>query len=160
LSRIFVEDTMTDVPAGGAGDLVALVERLQEQTSALAENQRRLREIAATASSRRRLVTVSAGHGGVIQKVTFDGDGYKRLTPVELASQVQETIRAAQDKACEEAAHIVAPSLPPGVDAQRMMRGEVDLAELIPQRSLVDRAVDRAVDRVAAGAAVAGTTGV
>jgi hypothetical protein len=129
-----------------------LVERLQEQTNALGETQRRLGEIAASASSRRRLVTVSAGHGGVIQKVTFDGDGYRRLTPLELAGQVLDTIRAAQDKACEEAARIVAPSLPPGVDAQRMMRGEVDLAELVGQQPLVDRAVDR----VAAEAATKG----
>ncbi|MFI5735650.1 YbaB/EbfC family nucleoid-associated protein [Kribbella sp. NPDC051587] len=108
-----------------------LEEQYRAQFAALHETQRRLREISCTASAPRQTVVVTAGHGGVVQEIKFPNGAYKRMTPIELASAVLKTIADAQQQATRAAADVMAPSLPPGVDAQKLFAGEVDITTLM-----------------------------
>ncbi|MGI5499182.1 YbaB/EbfC family nucleoid-associated protein [Lentzea sp. CA-135723] len=105
--------------------------RYREQFAELRETQRRLREISCTATSSRQVVSVTVGHGGVVRDVKFPSSAYKRLTPAELSAAVVKTITDAQQQAAREAAAVVAPTLPEGVDAEQMFTGDLDLQRVL-----------------------------
>ncbi|WP_405060773.1 WXG100 family type VII secretion target [Kribbella sp. NBC_01505] len=105
-----------------------LEEQYRRQFAELHETQRRLREISCTATAPRQEVVVTAGHGGVVQEIKFPNGTYKRMAPAELASAVLKTITDAQQQASRAAADVIAPSLPPGVDAQKLFAGDPGLS--------------------------------
>ena len=109
-----------------------LVAQYREQHATLRESQRRLAEIACTATAPRRTVAVTAGHGGVIKDIKFPTGAYKRMAPAELAAAVLGAITEAQEQATAEAAVVMAPSLPAGVDAAELFSGRADLRSLLP----------------------------
>ncbi|MGW6449806.1 YbaB/EbfC family nucleoid-associated protein [Lentzea sp. NPDC055074] len=111
--------------------LERLVAQYREQFAELQETQRRLREISCSATSPRQVVTVTVGHGGVVRDVKFPSSAYKRLTPAELSAAIVRTITDAQQQAAGQAAAIVAPTLPEGVDAQKMFSGDLDLQAVL-----------------------------
>lgn len=111
-----------------------LLRLYQEQRSALATTQRLLAEISCTATAPRQVVAVTAGNAGGILDVRFPTGVYKRMAPRELAAVVLRTVRDAQDLAAGEAAQLLAPTLPTGVDVGRLLRGELDLQSLLPER--------------------------
>jgi hypothetical protein len=105
----------------------------QQRYQRIVETQRRLREISCTATSPRKSVSVTVGHGGVVTDVSFPTSAYKQLPPAELASVVLETITAARELATAEAATIVAPSVPEGVNVHALLSGSMDLQSLLPK---------------------------
>ncbi|MFI9005942.1 YbaB/EbfC family nucleoid-associated protein [Actinosynnema sp. NPDC053489] len=104
-----------------------LMAQYRRQFAELQETQRRLREISCTVTAPRQVVAVTAGHGGVVKDIKFPTGAFKRMTPGELASVLVKAIGDAQQQATREAAAVVAPTLPPGVDAEKLFSGGVDL---------------------------------
>lgn len=128
-----------------------LVGEYQQQYRRLADTQRRLREIACTVTAPRRVVSVTVGHGGVVTEVAFPTSAYKRMTPTELAAVVLETITAAREQATAEAATVLAPSMPAGVDAQALLSGSVDLQSMLPETPDVSDATRDLLSRMRRG---------
>ncbi|XVS67709.1 YbaB/EbfC family nucleoid-associated protein [Actinosynnema sp. CA-299493] len=112
-----------------------LLAQFQEQQRALVETQRKLREIRATATAPRNVVAVTVGHGGLVIDVKFPTAAYKRMPPAELSAALVSTITEAQRKAATEAAELIAPQLPPGMDAKAMFSGEMDLESFVMPES-------------------------
>lgn len=75
----------------------------------------------------RQVVAVTAGHGGVVKDIKFPTGAFKRMTPGELAAVLVKAIGDAQQQATREAAAVVAPTLPAGVDAEKLFSGGLDL---------------------------------
>ncbi|MET8759556.1 YbaB/EbfC family nucleoid-associated protein [Lentzea sp. NPDC004782] len=104
----------------------------QRQFAELRKTQDRLKELSCTVTAPRQVVSVTVGHGGVIKDVKFHGNAYKRMAPAELAAVVLKVVGDAQRQIVEEAADVIAPTLPPGVDARGLLSGDIDLQTLIP----------------------------
>jgi DNA-binding protein YbaB len=98
----------------------------------LGKTQDQLRALSHTVVAPRRVVSVTVGHGGAVKDIKFPNGAYKNLAPAELASVVLKTIKDAQDQVALEAADIIAPTLPPGMDARKLFTGEADLQAVLP----------------------------
>ncbi|MFD9698142.1 YbaB/EbfC family nucleoid-associated protein [Lentzea sp. NPDC059081] len=119
--------------------LEQLMSQYQRQMAEVKETQRKLREISCTATAPRRALTVTVTHGGAVSDIKFPSGAYKRMAPAELASVLLKTITEAQQLARQAAAEVVAPTLPPGMDAQKLFSGEVDIHSLLkPEPELQD----------------------
>lgn len=116
-----------------------LIAQYRRQFAEVKDTQRRLREISCTATAPRQVVSVTAAHGGMVTDIKFPTGAYKRLAPAELASAVLKTITEAQEQARREAADVIAPSLPPGMDARKLFSGDFDVQSLLkPEPELQD----------------------
>ena len=116
-----------------------LMSQYRRQLAEVGETQRKLREISCTASAPRQAITVTVTHGGVVSDIKFPSGAYRRMAPAELASVLLKTLAEAQQLARRAAAEVVAPTLPPGMDAQKLFSGEVDLRSLLkPEPELQD----------------------
>ena len=104
----------------------------QQQRSLLTELRTQITDIAVTAVSTRKEVSVTVNNTGVITDITFLGSGYKRHNAKELSALVMQTIGEAKAKAQELSAQLLAPFLPPGMDARRLMSGNVDVDAIAP----------------------------
>ncbi|WP_127500457.1 YbaB/EbfC family nucleoid-associated protein [Actinoplanes solisilvae] len=112
------------------------IERLfadyQRQREGLAEMQRRMSEISASATSPRREITVTVGQNGVLKSIDFSNGAYRRMTPADLSAVVMATFAEAKEAAFDQAAKILAPMLPDGVDAAAMVRGQGGVDAFMP----------------------------
>ena len=118
------------MPSSHTEQLDQLLTQFQQQQRAMVEIQQRLREIRVTVTAPRRVVSVTVGHGGHVTDVKLPTAAYKKMPPVELAGVLTETIANAQRKAADEAAALMAPHMPPGLDAKAMFAGELDIEAL------------------------------
>jgi DNA-binding protein YbaB len=112
--------------------LERLFEEYQRQRDNLGNMQRRMAEISASATSPRREVTVTVGQNGVLTDIQFANGAYRRMTPSDLTAVVMSTFNEAKEAALEEAARILAPMLPDGVDAGAMVRGKAGVDAYMP----------------------------
>lgn len=87
-----------------------------------------------TATSARREVTATVGRTGELTELSFPTSAYKRMAPAELASVIVQTVSAARQKSVAAAAEMMAPMLPPGISAQDLMSGKVDVNALFSAR--------------------------
>jgi DNA-binding protein YbaB len=109
-----------------------LFEEYQRQRDNLGDMQRQLSAISASATSPRREVTVTVGQNGVLTDIQFSNSAYRRMTPADLTAVVMATFAEAKEAALEEAARILAPMLPEGVDAGAMVRGKAGVDAYLP----------------------------
>jgi DNA-binding protein YbaB len=109
-----------------------LFEEYQRQRDNLADMQRRMSEISASATSPRREVTVTVGQNGVLTDIQFSNGAYRRMTPTDLTAVVMATFNEAKEAAFEEATRILAPMVPDGVDAGAMVRGKAGVDAYMP----------------------------
>jgi DNA-binding protein YbaB len=109
-----------------------LFEEYQRQRDNLGEMQRKMSEISASATSPRREVTVTVGQNGVLTDIQFSTGAYRRMTPADLTAVVMATFAEAKEAALGEAARILAPMLPEGVDAGAMVRGKAGVDAYLP----------------------------
>ncbi|WP_165777680.1 YbaB/EbfC family nucleoid-associated protein [Amycolatopsis antarctica] len=128
-------------------ELEQLLAQYRRQYEGIQETQRSLKEISCTVTSPRRTVSVTAKHGGLISDVSFPTSAYKRMAPKELAAAITETIEKAQSEAAGEAADLLAPSMPEGVDVHKLFRGEGDLQSLMPQSPRGSSTLDELLNR-------------
>ncbi|MCX2731757.1 YbaB/EbfC family nucleoid-associated protein [Saccharopolyspora sp. NFXS83] len=112
-----------------------LQEEFERQRSQVGEMQQRLRELSATVVSPRREVSVTVGSQGVLQDLHFPTSTYRKLPKNELAELITDTIAAAREKALDQTAAVIAPSLPEGLDPKAMLKGDIDVASM-PQPEL------------------------
>lgn len=113
----------------------------RRQFAELQDTQRRLGELSCTVTAPRQVVSVTVGHGGVVKDVKFPTGAYKRMAPTELAAALLKTITDAQQQIAGQAAEVIAPTLPPGLDARKLFSGDIDLqsvlAPMVEQREAV-----------------------
>jgi hypothetical protein len=109
-----------------------LFEQYKQQRDGLGALQRKMQAIAVTTVSPRREVSVTVGHGGVVSDVSFPTAAYRRLAPNELTALIMETMNAAKEQAQDQAAAIIAPILPAGLNAKDLVGGRVSPDTLMP----------------------------
>ncbi|MFG1849485.1 YbaB/EbfC family nucleoid-associated protein [Micromonospora carbonacea] len=117
----------------------SLFQRYQQQRDGLGALRRRMRSIAVTSTSPRREVSVTVGHNGVVSDITFPTNAYRRLAPAELRTLLMQTMGEAREEAQSQAAAVIAPLLPDGMNARDLISGDVDTDTLLPpQPRMVD----------------------
>lgn len=115
------------------GDRIERVFREYErQRTGLADMQRRMSALSATAVSPRREVSVTVGQNGVLTDIDFPTGTHKRLTTADLIKLVMATYAEAKEKVMDEAAALLAPSLPAGLDAGKLVRGQAGPDAFMP----------------------------
>lgn len=115
----------------------------QQMEEALAQYQRRRKELAAfqrdaadiavTVTAPRKVVSVTIGNGGTVKEIKFPTTAYKNLSGPELAKVLVKTIEDARSQALDKVADLLAPMLPPGLDARQVVRGSADLDTVMPE---------------------------
>ncbi len=125
-----------------------LFEEYEQQRSSLAAMQARMREISATATSPRRdcrppvfsrlfgasspAVSVTVGQNGVLTDVKFPTGAHKRLPPTDVTDLIMATYAEAKENVLGQAAAILAPMLPAGLDATSLVRGTASADAFMP----------------------------
>lgn len=104
----------------------------QQQRTSMTDLQNRMREISASATSPRKEVTVTVGRGGAITDIAFPTSAYKRMTPKELSAAIMQAFAEAKEQAMDQAAQLLGPLLPKGMDAAKMVRGEASVDMYLP----------------------------
>ncbi|MFV2009105.1 MULTISPECIES: YbaB/EbfC family nucleoid-associated protein [unclassified Micromonospora] len=104
----------------------------QHQRSSVLDLQERMSKIKATATSPRREVTVTVGQNGVLTDITFPTGAYRRMPPAELQATILQTFAEAKELVMEQAADLLAPLLPYGMNAAKMVRGEAGVDMYLP----------------------------
>ena len=104
----------------------------QQQRSLLADLRTKITDITVTAVSTRKEVSVTVTNTGQVSDIKFLGSGYKRHSAKDLSALVMQTITEAKAKAHELSAELLAPLMPPGMDARRLMGGDVDIEAIAP----------------------------
>ncbi|MBO4161967.1 MULTISPECIES: YbaB/EbfC family nucleoid-associated protein [Micromonospora] len=96
----------------------------ERQRSGLTDLQERMGKVRGSATSPRREVTVTVGQNGVLTEIGFPTGAYRRMTPTELQATIMQTFAEAKEQVMEQAAEVIGPLLPDGMDVARMVRGE------------------------------------
>ncbi|OJF11961.1 hypothetical protein BG844_23300 [Couchioplanes caeruleus subsp. caeruleus] len=109
-----------------------MLDDYQQRRHTLADLHQRVQAITGTATSPRREVTATVTHTGAVVDISFSGPGYRRLPPRELSDLVLQTIVAAREKAVAEAATLMAPVLPQGIDARQLLAGRLGFEDHAP----------------------------
>jgi hypothetical protein len=109
-----------------------LFEQYKRQREGFAALQKQMQEITATATSPRREVAVTVGHGGVVTDIRFPTGAYRRMAPTELAAVLMSTLAEAREQAQQEAAAILGPVLPSGMNAKNLLSGQATVDQLMP----------------------------
>ncbi|WP_067505805.1 YbaB/EbfC family nucleoid-associated protein [Actinoplanes sp. TFC3] len=110
----------------------SLFEEYQRQRNSLTEMQQRMKELSATATSPRREVSVTVGQNGVLTDVKFPSGAHKRLTPADLTDLIMATYAEAKESVMAQAATVLAPMLPDGMDANALVRGTAGTDAYLP----------------------------
>lgn len=113
--------------------LEQLFQDYQSHRSRMADMARQMQEIFGTATSPRREVTVTVKHNGGMTDIKFTGSAYRRLAPNELSELILATVNEAKEKAAEQAAELLAPMLPNGMNARDLVSGKLGLNAFAPE---------------------------
>lgn len=105
-------------------ELLADYARSREQ---LAMAHQRLAAITATERSADGAITVTVGSRGTVTGLSLADDVYRTHRPSELASEIMRLVTSASQRALGEAADVLAPMLPAGVDPKATLLGTADL---------------------------------
>jgi len=90
----------------------AALARLSEIRAQAEEANQALAGASHTQVSKRKLFSVTVGLSGELQSLTFNGEAYRSLAPVELATLIVETVAAARQGAHEQASGLLADVFP------------------------------------------------
>ncbi|MFR9727740.1 YbaB/EbfC family nucleoid-associated protein [Saccharopolyspora sp. MS10] len=124
-----------------------LREEFERQVTKMADMKERMTELSATAVSPRRELQVTVGMHGHITELKFLTSGYRSLAKNEIAELITSTIAQAREKLDEQTAEFIAPMLPPGMNAQDLMRGDVAAGQMVPNEAMLPQVLR---DRLAA----------
>lgn len=122
---------MTD--QANAEQLLADYRRSREQ---LASVHRALATLTVSETSPDGAVTVTVGAQGVLTDLSIHDETYRHYRPQRLADTIVRLTAAAATRAAAQAAHLMAPVLPPGTDPAALLAGTADLRpdEIEPPR--------------------------
>ncbi|GIJ50331.1 hypothetical protein Val02_72170 [Virgisporangium aliadipatigenens] len=126
-----------------------LFEEYQRQRTGFTELHTRMRALSATATSARREVSVTVGQNGVLTDVQFPTGAHRRLPPADLARLVLETYNTAKEDVFEQAASILAPVVPTGVDVHALVRGTAGADAFMPKEPRIPTSVRELLGRTA-----------
>lgn len=118
---------------GYAQQMEEALAQYQRRRKELAAFQRDAAEIAVTVTAPRKVVSVTIGNGGTVKEIKFPTTAYKNLSGPELAKVLVKTIEDARSQALDKVAELLAPMLPPGLDARQVVRGSADLDTVMPE---------------------------
>lgn len=110
----------------------SLLAEYQRQRNRLTELQETMRGLSATATSPRREVSVTVGQNGVVTDIQFPTGAYRRLTPNDLTRLLMATYAEAKDDVMDQAASVLQPMLPDGLDAAALVRGTAGTDAYLP----------------------------
>jgi DNA-binding protein YbaB len=110
-----------------------LFAQYQQQRSSLTDLHRRMQEVTATATSPRREVSVTVGRSGQVTDIKFLSSAYKRLPQAALAAMLMKAITDATEQAQAQVAEMMAPMLPPSVDARALVAGRLGISAFAPE---------------------------
>jgi DNA-binding protein YbaB len=113
--------------------LEQLFQDYQSHRSKMASMAQQMQEISGTATSPRREVTVTVKHNGGLTDIKFTGSAYRRMTPTELSDLILATVNDAKEKAADAAADVLAPMLPPTMNARDIVSGKLGLNAFAPE---------------------------
>ncbi|MFI5607333.1 YbaB/EbfC family nucleoid-associated protein [Amycolatopsis sp. NPDC051903] len=106
----------------------------QRQRERYDETRKHVEALTTTVTSARREVTATVSRTGELTDLSFPTPAYKRMAPAELASVIVKTVEEARQKSISASAEALAPMLPPGLDAQDLVNGRVDVRSLFSGR--------------------------
>jgi DNA-binding protein YbaB len=112
--------------------LEQLFQDYQRQRSRMADLAKQMQEISGTATSPRRELTVTVQHNGGLTDIKFTGSAYRRMAPNELADLIMSTVADAKEKAADAAAEVLAPMLPPSMNARDIVSGKLGMEAFAP----------------------------
>jgi len=104
----------------------------QQQRSRMTELHRQMRDLSATAVSPRNEVSVTVSQVEGVIDIKFSGGAHRRLAPQELSELVMTTLNEAKEKVRDQAAEVIAPVLPDGMNARDLVAGRLGAEELLP----------------------------
>ncbi|BCJ67306.1 YbaB/EbfC family nucleoid-associated protein [Polymorphospora rubra] len=112
--------------------IATLFAEYERQRDSVKELQERMSRVKASATSPRREVTVTVGQNGVLTDISFPTGAYRRMPPAELQATIMQTFAEAKEQVMEQAAELLAPLLPAGMNAAKMVRGEAGVDMYLP----------------------------
>jgi len=116
------------------------------QLDKLAEHQRKMSEITATATSPRKQVSVTLGAQGQLLELKFPNDAYRDMAPMELANLIAETFGAARVQVMKQQRELMMANAPTGVDLSKMFGENADLGKVLPRDPIMPDQVREYVD--------------
>jgi DNA-binding protein YbaB len=113
------------------------VDNFAQRGRQLGSLQREMSAVSGSATSERRMLTVTVGARGELTGLTFNSREYEQLGPRELARVILETAAKARQDAHAKLAEKLGPAfsgagLPAGVNLADLMAGKVDPAAVMP----------------------------
>lgn len=121
-------------------DLLGEYEHLRRQAGAA---QQRLRTLTGSARSSDGAVSVEVDSRSRLTRLDIDPKAYRRLSPSQLADEIQSLYAEASSDVTRRAGEVMAPLLPAGASYQRLMDGDADPAELFAEGPLTDETYDQ-----------------
>lgn len=104
----------------------------QRRRTELAEFQQKTADLSVTVTAPRKVVSVTIGNAGVVKDIKFPTAAFKNLSGPELAKVLVTTLEDARAQALDMVADLLAPMLPSGLDPRQVVRGNADLAKVMP----------------------------
>ncbi len=92
----------------------------------LTQARQRLRTLSGKASSTDGTVSVSVDSQGRLAGVELNPRAYQRFSPSQLAAEITRLAASAQRDVTAQAAEVMAPFLPSGLDYSALVSGELD----------------------------------
>lgn len=111
-----------------------LFQEYEKQRTSLTEMQARMSALSATSTSPRREVSVTVGQNGVLTDVQFPSGAHKRLTTADLTRLIMDTYAEAKEDVMNQAADVLGPMLPDGLDAHKLVRGQAGADAFLPKQ--------------------------
>lgn len=116
------------------------------QLDQLAEHQRKMSEVTATATSPRKQVSVTLGAQGQMVDLRFMNDAYRDMAPMELSNLIAETFNAARAQVMKQQRELMMANAPAGMDLSKMFGDNADLGKVLPRDPIMTDQVREYVD--------------
>ncbi|GLY00698.1 MULTISPECIES: YbaB/EbfC family nucleoid-associated protein [Actinoplanes] len=125
----------------------SLFQEYEKQRNSLTDMQAKMSALSATAMSPRREVSVTVGQNGVLTDIQFPTSAHKRLTTADLTKLIMETYGDAKEQVMNQAAAVLSPMLPDGLDAQKLVRGQAGADAFLPKEPRMVTSVREILNR-------------
>ncbi|MCF6468990.1 YbaB/EbfC family nucleoid-associated protein [Nonomuraea sp. MG754425] len=93
----------------------------------------KLVELTATAESADRMITVTVGPRGQVQRIDLDPRVYRRLSPSQLSRAILEQIGAATSDVAEQTEQLMRPFVPKGLPFDQLYGDGASFESFLPQ---------------------------
>jgi DNA-binding protein YbaB len=105
--------------------LDALLREYDQARRSLSDVRTKMRAVTGTARSPDRLVEATVGPRGHLTALRLDPKACRTLSSEKLAERVLDTVKRAAADATGQVSALLAPTLPPGLPVDELVRGEV-----------------------------------